>query len=341
MSTVTQSTEHVPLLDDDINFKPSTSWLRDFYDKNVGLFLVAAAQFFFSIVDLSVQKLHGIDPPVTTLQLILVRMTITYILSILYMISMDIPHPFAGPPGVRGLLVFRGCSGFVGVSGLYYSLKYLTLSEATVISFLTPFMVAIAGAVFLKERLYGTQLAAGAVSLCGVILIARPEFLFGGLDDLPPVDANDRLVAVAAGIISCVGATGAYTTIRAIGSRAHALHSLTSFAGQSVLASAIGMILGGSAFVIPTDPVWLALFGVIGVFAFTAQFLLTMGLQRETAGRGTTAIYTQVVFATILENVFFEYTPSPWSVAGIVMIVTAALYVAVSKPKESIIVDDV
>lgn len=54
-----------------------------------------------------------------------------------------------------------------------------------------------------------------------------------------------------------------------------------------------------------------------------------MGLQRETAGRGTTAIYTQIVFATILENVFFEYTPSPWSVAGIVMIVTAALYVAV------------
>ncbi len=75
-------------------------------------------------------------------------------------------------------------------------------------------MVAIAGAVFLKEKLYGKQLVAGgtsdaafggeisisfvsAISFCGVILIARPEFLFGGLDDLPPLEAKDRLVAVA------------------------------------------------------------------------------------------------------------------------------------------------
>lgn len=29
--------------------------------------------------------------------------------------------------------------------------------------------------------------------------------------------------------------------------------------------------MGGSDLVIPTDPVWLSLFGIIGVFAFTAQ----------------------------------------------------------------------
>ncbi len=61
-------TEHIPLLDDDNSLKSLTTWLREFYGKNVGLFLVAAAQLFFSIVDLSVQKLHHIDPPVTTLQ---------------------------------------------------------------------------------------------------------------------------------------------------------------------------------------------------------------------------------------------------------------------------------
>lgn len=35
------------------------------------------------------------------------------------------------------------------------------------------------------------------------------------------------------------------------------------------------------------------LFGM-GVFGFIAQTLLTMGLQRETAGRGTLAVYIQV-----------------------------------------------
>jgi hypothetical protein len=35
---------------------------------------------------------------------------------------------------------------------------------------------------------------------------------------------------------------------------------------------------------------------MIGIFGFFAQILLTMGLQRETAGRGTMAVYTQVRF---------------------------------------------
>lgn len=33
---------------------------------------------------------------------------------------------------------------------------------------------------------------------------------------------------------------------------------------------------------------------MIGIFGFMAQVLLTMGLQRETAGRGTMAVYVQV-----------------------------------------------
>ena len=46
--------------------------------------------------------------------------------------------------------------------------------------------------------------------------------------------------------------------------------------------------------VIPTRWDFLALFGVIGVGGFLAQVLLTMGLQREAAGRATLALYVGV-----------------------------------------------
>lgn len=46
--------------------------------------------------------------------------------------------------------------------------------------------------------------------------------------------------------------------------------------------------------VFPKKIEWLALFLMIGIFGFIAQVLLTLGLQRETAGRGTMAIYIQV-----------------------------------------------
>ena len=46
--------------------------------------------------------------------------------------------------------------------------------------------------------------------------------------------------------------------------------------------------------VFPTRWDWLAMLLMIGIFGFCAQVLLTLGLQRETVGRGTMAVYVQV-----------------------------------------------
>lgn len=53
----------------------------------------------------------------------------------------DIEHPLLGPPGVRLLLVARGFVGFFGLFPGYYALRYLSLSDATVLSFLAPVLV--------------------------------------------------------------------------------------------------------------------------------------------------------------------------------------------------------
>lgn len=69
---------------------------------------------------------------------------------------------------------------------------------------------------------------------------------------------------------------------------------------------------------------------MIGLVGFVAQLLLTMGLQKETVGRGALAIYSQIVFASILQMVFFDEIMGAWSIVGTVMIVGAAAWVAVS-----------
>ncbi|THH01980.1 hypothetical protein EW026_g817 [Hermanssonia centrifuga] len=56
-----------------------------------------------------------------------------------------------------------------------------------------------------------------------------------------------------------------------------------------------------------------------------------MGLQRETAGRGTMAVYVQIVFATTFERVFFHTTPPALSIVGTTIIMSSAIYVAVTK----------
>ncbi|KAF8063348.1 EamA-like transporter family-domain-containing protein [Lyophyllum atratum] len=319
---------------------------------NVGLLLVTAAQAFLALMNAIVKKLNTIDPPVPTLEMIVVRMTITYICAMTYMICAKVPDPWLGPKGVRLLLVLRGIFGFIGSIGVYASLKYLSLSEATVLTFLAPLCTGIFGAIFLKEKYTKRQALASVVSLLGVILIARPASLFGNTRPGPrfanPIPAQPlligilegrkqekRLIGVGLALIGVLGSAGAYTTIAAMGRRINPLHAMASHSFQSTIYAAIAMIVRRTPIVVPNEPEWLTLLIMIGLFGFIAQGLLTMGLQRETAGRGPIAIYTQVVFAAIFQWIFFGTTPPFESVIGALIIITAAIYVAVTKNKEN------
>ncbi|SJL06659.1 related to Probable transport protein YPL264C [Armillaria ostoyae] len=336
--TVGVQDENVPLLPGKTT---SYGWrsldrLEKVYKRNTGFLLIAAAQLGFSASDVCVQELNRLDHPVPTLQLIVVRMAITYVCCLVTMLWAGVPEPFRGPEGTRTMLVFRGICGFVGLSGVYYSLKYLSLSEATVLTFLTPFTTTISSAIFLGETVTAGYLVAGSFCIFGVVCIAQPDFLFGTSPPEGSVDPRLRLLSVFAGLVGVSGGTAAFTIIRALGSRVHALHLLASFSLQSVIAAGVGMIVLGTPVVIPTQWAWgAALFTIIGFSGFVAQALLTMGLQRETAARATTAVYTRIIFAVILEYTFFEFTPNSWSVTGIAIIVTAAIYVALSKHKDA------
>jgi len=264
----------------------------------------------------------------------------------------QIPDPILGPKGLRLLLVLRGITGFFGLSGVYFSLQYLSLSDAMVLSFLTPLLTGFMGAIFLKEPISPKELYASLCSFLGVILIARPQFLFGKLHanrntgdtpgDLSEVATPEqRMLSVIAALIGVLGATGAYTCLRAIGKRAHTLHSITFFSSQCVLASTACMIVFKVPPVIPTHVSWLAMMLFIGIFGLLTQMLLTMGLQRETAARGSLAIYIGVVFSLAFERIIFHTTPSALSIAGSVVIMGSAIYIVLTKASKPAPIDHV
>lgn len=66
------------------------------------------------------------------------------------------------------------------------------------------------------------------------------------------------------------------------------------------------------------------------IFGFCGQTFVTLGLQREKAGRAGLAIYTSVFFAIILELLIFHTLPSLLSLVGVSIILTSAAWVAVS-----------
>lgn len=290
------SGSQIPTTGDEEDERPS--WRRnDFVNRNLGLLLLLLAQLNYSTMGFAYQILARITAhtahPVTPLQVIFARMSLTWIGCVIALRVTNTPHPMLGPPEVRRLLVARGIVGFFGLSGFYGSLKYLSLSDATgesplethnktrsspnpflpvspaVITFLSPILTGLLCSIFLHEAFTRKEVLAAFASLTGVLLIARPKSLFGhGTHDGPvgqPVGEesfstlknhateSQRIFAVAIALMGTLGSAGAYTLIRTIGTRASALHSVSYFALYSTLTSWVLATLNGETWVMPSE----------------------------------------------------------------------------------------
>ncbi|KAI9822756.1 MAG: hypothetical protein M1832_002989 [Thelocarpon impressellum] len=335
-------------------------WER-FWSRNKGVLLVCISQFFGSVMNVTTRLLETDGDGMHPLQVLFARMTITVVLCCLYMWCAKVPHFPFGQKEVRGLLICRGIGGFFGVFGLYYSLLYLPIAEATVLTFLAPILACWACSYILKETFSRKEQIAGLVSLLGVVLIARPFSISAGSDaaaamasgssdggvpfsngTIPaavgahgatsPVTAVQRLSAIGAAMLGVIGAACAYTTIRMIGKRAHPLISVNYFATWCSIVSTISLLVIPSiSFQLPRNTTqWLYLV-FLGISGFVMQFLLTAGLAHERSSRATNMVYTQMLFALGFDRLIWGTTPVVVSVVGGTLILGAALYVAMQR----------
>lgn len=310
---------------------------------NIGLLFIVLSQFFNSIM-VTTTKLLETDPdqtgpPIHPFQILFVRMIITFAGCFTYLKFYKKEEQIWGPPSLRFWLVLRGLTGFVGVFSMYYSLLYLSVSEATVITFLVPSVTGFLAWVILRERWSLIEAGGALISLVGVMLIARPSFIFGsaGADagEGADVDSANRLKATPMALFGVCGASGVYIVIRFIGKRVHSLVMVQYFAGITVLISLAGTILvPGLGFRVPQSGRQWFLFFALGISGFFMQFLLTEGIQREKASRASMMLYSQMVYALIWEVTIWHHLPSFWSWLGIFIILTAAFVVVTHKPKE-------
>jgi drug/metabolite transporter (DMT)-like permease len=184
---------------------------------------------------------------------------------------------------------------------------------------------------------------AGLVALAGVVIIAHPMSIFGeardntinaskagAVDDVTP---KQRLIAIAASLLGVFGASGAYTMIRVIGNRAHALISVNYFAVLGMIGSTVALlVIPGIGFTMPQGVREWVLLVLLGILGFILQFLLTAGLQLDKSSKATSMLYTQVLFALAFDWAIFGVFPSSWGLSGGVIVIASTLWSALQKP---------
>ncbi|KAK0741878.1 hypothetical protein B0T21DRAFT_360281, partial [Apiosordaria backusii] len=238
---------------------------------------------------------------------------------------------------------------------MWYSMMYLPLAEATVITFLAPSVAGYICHLLLKDPFTRKEQIASFIALFGVVLIAKPTSLFSSDSSSPPPPSEEgshrppgddatptqRLFAILVALLGVLGAAGAYSTIRWIGKRTHPLITVNYFSVFSTIVSTAALIIcplldiGQPAirFGFPASWYQWFLLGSLGICGFGLQFLLTAGLAGEKSNRATAMVYTHMLFAAGFDRWVFGHRMGIMSVMGCALILGGAMWAALGKKK--------
>ncbi|XP_010172629.1 solute carrier family 35 member G1 [Antrostomus carolinensis] len=121
---------------------------------------------------------------------------------------------FLGPKGKRIFLFFRGVLGSSAMILLYYAFQVMPLADATVITFSSPVFTSLLAWIFLKEKYSIWDLLFTLFAITGVVLIARPPFLFGSNVTGIEGSYTDHLKGTIAAVTSTVSAASTFVILR-------------------------------------------------------------------------------------------------------------------------------
>ncbi|KAL0932735.1 integral membrane protein duf6 [Colletotrichum truncatum] len=310
---------------------------RSFLERHKPSLLVLTSQISAAALNGLAKFLETGDAPVHPFQVLFVRFLITGIGSTLLLWRTQDPNFPWGMPELRPLLALRAMAGVFGAFGFYFSIMYLKLSEATALNFLGP----LAAMILTRYLDFGTfevvDRVGALVALLGVILVVQPDGLFdheaamiSATQTVTDGGTKGRMMGFGFGLLSvCVGAA-ALTAIRCIGQRAHPLLSVNYFSWTVVSITTISFFLMKSIHLTRSPIAWLKLMP-LGIFGFTMEYLLTAGIANDSSSAATIMIYSQVLWALLLDWVIWRASVNLLAMIGIASVVASLFLVTSAK----------
>lgn len=217
------------------------------------------------------------------------------------------------PSGARvwGVLLARCLFGLTGVFANFYALSKIPIGEAMTLNKTAPFFTVLFSWLWLKERANRHQLLSLILAFAGVLLVMRPGFRAA------------ESFAVLCALIGGLGAGLAYVCVHQLGRfRVDSGFIVLFFSAFSSLASLPFMFFDCRPMTLMQV---LILLGA-GAGAAIGQFGITAAYRFAEPRQIAVFDYTNVVFTAVFGFLFFSQTPDLLSVAGFVVILSAAVY---------------
>lgn len=218
--------------------------------------------------------------------------------------------------------LIRGFSGTGGMYFNYLALVYISLADATAISYAAPLFTAIMAALLLKEQVRLTRWVAVVVGFSGILIMLSANLAASGsLFSADGVAAGAGLGAIFALIAALCTATS-MVQIRFLNGIEQPGAIVFYFSLMTML---IGLATLAFGWAMPTPQQLLLLIGC-GFFGGMAQILVTLSLRYADASLLAPFDYTTLVWSMVIGWLFLNSFPGPSTITGAAIVALAGIF---------------
>lgn len=201
----------------------------------------------------------------------------------------------------------------VGSTGLFFgAISFMPIADSLAIFFVQPLLITALSPLLLKEHVGPRRWAAVAIGFCGTLIIIRP-----GLQDFNPGMA----LAFASG--TCMALYMLIT--RRLARDENAI--MTTFHTSAIGAAMMSLIVP-FAWQTPDAAQW-ALLLLMAAVAVLGHFLIARAYTMAEASLLAPLVYTEMIMATLAGWWFFRDVPDRWTVIGVSVLITCAIYISI------------
>lgn len=274
--------------------------------KSKGIVFILMSAFFFALMNLFV-KLSG-DLP--SMQKSFFRNLVALIFALIILLRSE--EKFAFQKKNLPLLFARSIFGTIGILCNYYAVTHLLLPDASMLGKLSPFFAILVSYLYLKEKVSPMQAFSVVIAFIGALFIIKPGFT-----------AFTQVFPCLIGALGGLGAGTAYTMVRKLSLNGERGPFIVFFFSTFSCLVCLPYLL---FFYAPMTLYQLAMLLCAGLAASGGQFSVTAAYANAPARELSIYDYSQVIFAAVMELMFFHQLPDVWSVVGYCIICGISIF---------------
>jgi Permeases of the drug/metabolite transporter (DMT) superfamily len=290
----------------------------------LGYILALAAEMTFTTADFFVKLLDSIPPSEISFFRSVQFMVFSYIL----LKSQKIPC-VTDNKEKNFLLAIVGLLGSLGLLCTYYGVQYLPMSEWMVIQQTSPIIISIMAVIMLGEKFEKIQLLTIITSMTGILLIAKPPFLFPDQEDKG--DILQHLLGVVFSFLGAFIGCIVQILIKKLGKQSTVL-IIFYFGLMGTIVFPVTMAIQGFQ-PISSPTIMIGIF-LVGLLTFLAQALKNKAFLYGTAARISMMGYSSIIFSFLIDIFYFKYYPDTFSLAGSGLIILGIVIVIMQNFKK-------